>query len=331
MNQPEPKPDDKFASLAMVDGGAEWTPPPWPENCPQPGIYPDIPYPEYHNIPAVRASHLKICVDADNGGSPLHMRAAMDGRMDTDSRARKFGRAVHCRLLEPAEYRTRFAFAKPCCAKLKRGPRKGEGCGLASSVVDQDEKWYCGKHKPKEHVSPVDQVSEKEAAQIEKMAASIFRHKVVSVMHSKGGCEVTLIWSRDGIPCKARLDKLIHNPTCIVDIKKIQVGHGTEHTLQTSVRKYGYDFSAWWYREAVKTVLNEKANVAWIFAEDNEPYDVVPQYIDDRLLEIGRMKVNRAWGIYLHCLKTNNWPGCCPTIGELSPAAWEAKTYGVNQ
>lgn len=346
---------DAIDALALPAEPDVWTPPPWPKDCPEPGIYTaeQISFPDYVKIPAMNASTLKVGLAA----SALRMKAVLDGRLQSDSPARKFGRALHCRLLEPAEYKTRFQFAEPCGAILKKpSPRAGQPCGKdskyavlwevdAKAIATDDcdpsytgHDWYCGTHRPDAAEEPTDYVSEKKAGQIERIADSVFTHVVVALLRAHGGCEVTIIWEKDGYPAKCRIDKLIHGgncPTTALDLKTIQSGAGSEPDLLKQVRKWYYDLSAAWYIEGVTAAIgaenmpNRKANFVWCFCEGDEPYDIAAKPASVELLEIGRMKVTRAWNMYLRGVRENVWPGYSEGLEELFPAAWEAKQYGV--
>jgi hypothetical protein len=222
--------------------------------------------------------------------------------------------------------------ASSCSTPLQGGKRKGQPCGATGKYL-ADDVWYCGTHKLAGAVEPIDYVSEEQAARVERVKEAVFEHAVVQMLRQHGGCEVSLIWERDGLPCKARLDKLIRGadcPTTILDLKKIGSCKGTEEHLVTDIRKWRYDFQAAWYVDGATRLLGESPLFAWIFTEDAEPFDVCPLWASDRMLEVGRCKVEAAWRTYLHCVQTDTWPGYCGEIREVDPADWEMKRYGVS-
>ncbi|MFH1602776.1 MAG: PD-(D/E)XK nuclease-like domain-containing protein [Pseudomonadota bacterium] len=312
-------PTDAF----VLDGSAEWTPPPWPEDCPPPGVY-HIGMAAYQRIPAANASSLKLGLQY----SALHMRETLGGRLHRDSAALRFGRAVHCRLLEPATFQESWPVVGPCEALLKSGARQDQPCGANGAAQDDAGHWYCGKHLPGAHTKPDDYVTPSEAASIKQMAASIYDHEVVKLLRSHGGCEVTLIWERDGLPCKARLDKLIDDPLTVVDLKTTAFGGGTGRAIKWAVSEYQYDLSAAWYCDAVKAVTGNRASFFWVFAEKESPYAVAAAPLKPAMREVGRMKTNRAWAMYLHGVKTGEWPGY--GVVAVDPSDWEIKAYGLE-
>lgn len=302
---------------------------PWPDELPPAGIYPGVAFDQYRAWPAVNASVLKHGYYA----SPLHMRAAMDGVYGTaDSEARKFGRAVHCRLLEPERFKTSFLIAGTCCEPLKTGPRKGQPCGKQASHY-LDGKWFCGTHATMEAATPGDYISQDEAARIEAIVGAVQRHKVVKLIRQHGGCEVSLVWSLYGVPCKARLDKLITGANCpdtIIDVKKCQAGSATEDAIQKSVRDYAWDMQASWYVDGVAAVLGKAPTFLWLFVEDSPPHDVVVVRASGSMLALGRAKYRRAIERYTWCLRANYWPGYADDIIDVEPSDWEVKRYGLG-
>jgi hypothetical protein len=327
---PGPKPET-LPSFYVPDEpeAPDWTPPPWPDDCPAPGIYEGVPYEHYAAWPAVTRNILQLVYEV----TPKHAKAAIDGELpDTDSKDRRFGRAEHCRLLEPDVFAERFLIASPCAEPLKSGKRKGEPCGCAG-VYYRGGFWFCGKHRPDGAQEPRDYLSADQATAIERVKDAVFGHKVVRILRTHGGCEVSVVWNRDGLPCKARLDKMIHKANCpntVLDLKKIQATQGTDHALRRAIRNYSYDIQAAWYTEGVKAVTGDPFRFAWVFTEDAPPFDVRPLWASPAMLEVGRCKVNAAWQTYLRCVQSGEWPGYCDDIEEIAPEPWEMKRYGIE-
>jgi hypothetical protein len=321
-------PTDAFASLADSS-----TTRAWPDGLPPAGIYHDIPYEQYRAWPAVNATALKLIASV----TPKHCQAYLNGTLGRDTADRLKGRAFHCALLEPALFAERFPIAGLCPEPLASGKRKGLPCGNNGTVLDKvTGLWFCGLHgKAHPDAESLEEVlTQEQHAGIARMRNEVFAHKVVALMRQYGGCEVSLIWERDGVPCKGRLDKLIVDRSCpdtIIDLKKIQPMAGTEKALQSAIANYGYDLAAWWYLDGVHRLRPEKPAplFAWIFAEDAAPFDVHPAWASRNLLEVGRIKAERAFGLYKWCLDSGKWPGYCAEIDSLDPADYEMKRYGL--
>ncbi len=320
---------DSLASFVEPPAEAEPFTPEWPAECPAPGTY-EVPYEEYRAWPAINSSALKIGYQV----SAKHMKAAIDGQLDTDSRDRKFGRGIHCRLLTPDLFREQFKVAERCQVPVASGPRQGQPCGNWGRF-ELRGKWYCGSHAKAhtEAAEPTDYIDGDEAERIERIVTSTFAHKIVKMLRAHGGCEVSIIWKRDGFPCKARLDKRIHGAKCpntVFDLKKIQPCKGTDHDLQTQIRTLAYDLQAWWYTEAVYSLEGTRPRFAWGFLEDGEPFDVRPLWADGDMMQLGEIKARRAFELYRHCVETDHWPGYAEDIEKISPAPWECSRYGIS-
>jgi hypothetical protein len=306
---------------------AERKPPPWPEGCPIQGLYHDKPYDDYRRWKALNATVLK------HGGelSPKHMRQSVED--GTDSTSRKFGRAAHCRFLEPQAFKDRILIAGPCSKPLASGKRKGEPCGLSSTYRGDDGAWYCGKHRPDGAEEPADYISQAEADALEEMVSAVFAHPSVSLMRQHGGTEVSLVWDREGVPCKARLDKLIVDASCpdtIIDLKKVAAYAIDKHSIESAIANYYYDVQAYWYTDGLRRVTGKDAHFIWLFVEDGPPFDVLPLRASKKWLETGRCRAEAAFAAYRHCLETGEWPGVAGDIQESSPPAWLCKRYGVT-
>jgi len=323
---------DPLASFAEV-AQPTTEPPAWPEGMPQPGIYPDVPYDVYAGWKAVNASALKIGATV----TALHMRAKIDGLLEKDTPDRMIGRAFHCAILEPDSFEGRFPVAGVCPEPLQSGKRKGQPCGSSGSFRSDSGDWYCGVHAKAhpEAVEPEEFLTDEEHGRIVAMRKNVMAHKVVKMLRQQGGCEVSLVWERDGIACKARADKLILDRACpdtIIDAKKIQPMAGTEGALQAAIRNYGYDLSAWWYVDGVHRLRPDKKRpmFAWVFCEDNYPFDVRPLWASKAMLEVGRIKAERAFTSYCWCLRSGTWPGYSEDIEEIMPSDFELKRYGLG-
>lgn len=249
-----------------------------------PGVYSDVPFPEYRAWNAMNISTLKWGLK-----SPKHLKAAIEGRLKfPDSPDRKLGRAIHCRLLEPERYKSEFQVAGKCQAVFKSGKNKGEKCG-APGKVQIDGEWLCGKHGP-ESEGDLEILSIEEANRIERLNESVRQHPVIKLLRQQGGCEVSLCWEQEGLLMKGRLDKLIIRegfPPTIIDIKKVQVGRGDTHSVQAAIANYEYHVQAACYKCAVERLYGVSANFLWVFVEDDEPFDVNPVQAAGATLDLG--------------------------------------------
>ena len=225
----------------------------------------------------------------------------------------------------------RFLIATPCPVPVKSGDRKGEPCGLTGSVY-LDGSWYCKKHSPDEAKTPTDYVTAEQAARTTEAIQAIYAHPSVKLIREHGGTEVSLIWERDGIACKARLDKLILDAKCpdtIIDLKKCQAYAISQRQLEKSIVDYYWDLQSWWYRDGVYRVTGKRCDFLWLFVEDGPPHDVCVMRASKRWLEVGRCRAARAFRQYKWCVGTDTWPGVAEDILPSDPPKWLCKRYGV--
>uniref|UniRef100_A0A6H1ZNC6 Putative exodeoxyribonuclease 8 PDDEXK-like domain-containing protein n=1 Tax=viral metagenome TaxID=1070528 RepID=A0A6H1ZNC6_9ZZZZ len=323
--------DHSPETLPAMDASApDWQPPPWPSGCPEPGIYPGIPYEDYRAWPAINATALKHCATL----SPKHARASVEA--GTDSLARKFGRAVHCYFLERERFVERFAVAGPCCEPLKSGERQGQPCGISGRFLTTTREWYCGTHvKGHDDVSePVDMIQASDLADIERMFEAAKSHAAVALLRAHGGCEVSLLWEREGLPCKARFDKLIEKgprgEPYIIDLKKCAAYAIDSASVEKSIVNYGWDAAAAWYVDGLERLSGRTAKFLWLFLEDGPPYDIRPKAATRGWLRGGKIRIDSAFNVYRWCLGTQDWRGVSPDVDDEEPPDYYKKRFAIR-
>jgi hypothetical protein len=260
-----------------------------------PGLHRDIPFEVYQQIKLPNSSAIGwgMC-------SMKHMKACVEGQLeDNDTKDRKFGRAVHCILLEPDSLETRFKVALPCQATLASGNRKGERCGGSSKMQADDGGWYCGVHCKGKLEAPamvgIEIVSPEEDLRLHKLRDSLRNHPINKILHRSGWSEVSAIWERDGVMLKGRIDRYAEGaPHLLLDIKKCQVGAGSREDIEKSIVNYGWYRQAFMYCDAVFTLTGEEPDFGWVVVEDGPPFDVNYLPIDAETLSIGRSEVDRV-------------------------------------
>lgn len=288
----------------------------------EPGIYYDVPFPEYLDWPHISRSTLEW-----GQRSMAHLKAAMDGKMSKESNALEFGRAYHARLLEPKVYREQFVVRGDCGAIMKSGNRKGESCGAPGRVCS-DGVWYCGTHGD---VSEADDdkresVNTRDSEEIEKMAAKVYAHPVVRMIHQEGGFETSLVWDCVGTRIKSRLDKYIPAgkwPATIVDLKKCR--DASENAMERAINNYGYHRQAAMYLDAVESLTGEKADFILVCQEDTPPYAVAVYQVDEASIDIGRSEYRNVLAQMEQCQQSGEWPGYCTDIEPIGLPAWRLK------
>lgn len=281
---------------------------------PDPGVYYDVSFDAYLQWAAMSASAIDWGLV-----SMEHLKGYVDGVLRKESQALDFGRAIHCKLLEPEHFDERFTVAKSCEAILKSGENKGKACGCTGTGVS-DGKWLCGKHLP-DFSPPLSKqiLTPQEHAACQAIFIKIKAHPVVKMLRSQGGCETTLSWKWNGLACKSRMDKLIHAdkkfPRTVVDVKKVSLGKCTTAECERSIGNYHYDVKAAFYCDAAQYVFDEPAEFIWVFVEDSFPYSINVIHCDAETLQIGREKYQGVLFDWLKCLENGRYPGVSYDFG----------------
>lgn len=241
-----------------------------------------------------------------------HLRAALDGELpDKDSDDLNFGRAYHCKLLEPPLFAGRYPIATPCCAILQSGARKGQPCGLASSVRSGGV-WYCGKHGNGEADDVPEYVSPGEAAHIDAMVEKIKRHPVVALLRQHGWYEASIFSELEGFPVKGRVDRFIPKgkfPQTIIDVKKVRSGHANHDKFARAIMDFHYDFKAAMYVDMAQRETGHDTKFVWIVQEDQPPHSVYVKGATDREIACGRAQYASILQRHRLAIADNFWPG----------------------
>lgn len=278
------------------------------------GIYENIPDPEYRAWDRMSASTLGACVKKD--GSMKTLKASVDGHIKISSDAIEYGKAFHCRMLEPERFKSEFVTATDCQGVVKS---TGKVCGCTASYRHGNY-WYCGKHAPEGAEQPDQMLTEKQYEELVGMCKALFAHPAVNLLRQHGGNEVSIAWTDEisGVKCKGRLDKLIRkirwsdetgtrDVPMIVDLKAIR--DATVKESRKEIDKYGYHYRAAMYCDGIKKLTGEMPIYVFIMIEKEYPYEIGVYPLGTRSLEIGRNIYKSLLQRWAHCLKTNEFPG----------------------
>lgn len=290
-------------------------------NCPDPGVYPDVSFEAYVSWDAMNASTL-----VEGLHSMRRLKAKIDGAFpDKDSDAMRFGRAVHCRLLEPDRYPTSFPTADRCAALMGKDGEKR--CKNRGRFMNNDG-WWCGTHQPAECVEPSDYVTEEELERVEAIRANAFQHREIQQIRRFFGSEVSLVFDLCGVRCKARLDKWIEKAGgFIIDVKTLSKPI-TEDGWSRTIVDLNYHFKAGFYIEGIKALLGIEPEFWHVVLETSPPYDVAAFRLPDFERQVGRYEVKRVLSMLARCRETNEWPGAFPELVQhVGLPQWEAKKY----
>lgn len=220
--------------------------------------------------------------------SPQHFLAYWHGGQD-DTPALRFGRSLHEALLEPAEYRRRarvqpdFGDLRTKAAKEQRDAWRADLPRDAMIVLADDHK------------------------QISGIIDAVWAHPVASNLLQGGKPEATGLF-RDpvtGVACRIRPDVL--RDGVIVDIKTTQ--DASRNAFSKAIANYRYHVQAAFYSDGANLCGTKVDDFVFIAVEKEPPFAVAVYVCEGGLVAEGRLQYRAALDRYLHCLKSNDWPG----------------------
>lgn len=287
-----------------------------------PGMYPTMGWGEYAKVPAMSKSLLEYGML-----SMRHLRAARDGlivRKETD--ALYFGRALHCRLLEPVRFKEEFAvlpeFEQDTPGKYKNYKSTNEYNAKASAWSEENE----GKIV----------ISQGDSDLIEAMAKTVYAHKAVKLMHAAGGCEHSMVWTDPGtgIHLKGRMDKYCPAfgrkkiPT-IIDLKTCR--SCDPDSLSRDVDDYGYTRQISIYMDGVKELTGETPDFLLIFVEKTFPHAVAVRRMGFDSVELGRQQYKSILQQWKMALETGVYPAYGEDIGWVDIPEWKLRRFRMDR
>ena len=235
----------------------------------------------YADIPGVNFSSLKHLAV-----SPLLYRWRLD-HPQPKTPALILGTAIHCALLEPGKFDSRFA--------VYDGTRRGK---------DWDA-WQLA-HPGVQSLKP------DEMEHVKQTVNAVKSHKKAWAVLSQCRVEEPITWTdaETGLLCKARLDCIA--PTFIADLKSTR-----QETLggfeRDSARLKYHGQCAWYLDGAI--AANKLEVGAWatvVTVQNDEPYDVTVRPVSTEALTEGRILYRLLLRKLTECILADFWPGIAP-------------------
>ena len=301
----------------------------------EPALHRDIPFATYCDWPGINGDPYRF-------RDPLHFDACVKGLMPReDSDAMRFGRGVHCYVLERDEFESRYPIAKPFCTPLKTGENKGKPCGKQGYYRlawpdGAGADWFCGVHKVDAADEVKDYATADEVKQYEAIRQALHRSAFVNQFKRPGWSEVSGTFTEAGFTLKFRLDRYceamkgakgssLYAQAMILDLKKCQVGKIDTASCQKAITNYGYYRKAAVYTIGVEKITGTRPNFAWVFVEDGPPHDVNVIFADDNDIRIGWGEVTTALQGYRWALEHNN------LYGTMGPKGTDIQRGGLTE
>lgn len=221
--------------------------------------------------------------------SPLHFKYQQDHPKE-DTKALKFGRAVHKYILENEDFYNDYAVEPVCDRRTKEGKEAYQ--------IFLDELW------------DKESICEEDLNVIKEMYAAVQSNPLAAALLT-GEHEKDFFWidEETGEKCKCRPDCLTEyeGKKYIVDYKSTdscEDGH-----FERSCRKYGYKFQAGMYREGVFQNTYEDYGFAFVAQEKTAPYAVRVYICSEEFINEGYDIYRELLGTYHYCKENGNWYG----------------------
>ncbi len=270
----------------------------------KPGIYHNIPFDDYKRIPAINSSRLKRATR-----SMAHVLASLD-EADKDSKAKAFGRLVHTVLLEPDRLKDTI---DPPINKTTNKPYGVETKAYAEfvaanpgkMVVDPEDTAHCVKIMEKVAAHPI--------------AGPIIDFARTQRGSSKRLTELTLIWERHGVLCKARVD-IAKTGDCWADVKTCD--DARPEAFARSVETYAYDIQYAMYRDGLNALGSVPLPFRWIAVETNGSHELMVHEPSDDWKATAIASYELAIKKYADCVKSGKWPGYSRALSVIDIPKW---------
>jgi exodeoxyribonuclease VIII len=248
---------------------------------------------KYESIKALNWSSLK-----EVSTSPRAYRWRQDHPRE-DTAALAMGRAVHCAILEPAEFAARY-IVRP--ADIDGRTKAGKA-------------WLDDARASGREVLTADQ-----GETVEECVASVRAHHDVAELLEGCATEQVVTWTDPGtgVACKGRLDAL--TPRTVIDLKTTR----ELARFEQDAARLLYHAQVAWYLDGARAagVVDDDAR-AWIVAvETVGPFDCGPLEVAGADLDAGREVYRRLLDTWVSCRETGEWYGRIPVGRRLELPRW---------
>lgn len=273
----------------------------------KPGIYPNLPFADYHQIRAVNHSTL-----VGFNRTPAHAREQMLHPKD-GTEALATGHAFHTFLLQPEVFAAEYVVPPKINRRFKAGKaawKEWEAAHPGALLLTQEE-----------------------GETYHEMREAVLAHPTAKELLSGAGAnELTLVWTdpETGLLCKARLDRLtaLAGWPFIVDVKTSR--NAAERPFQRDIAAYHYHQQGAWYRHGANALKPAERRVALIAVEKEPPFGVAVWEITDRALDQGARECRKHLQEYAHCMETGVWPCYDAGMGLLDLPPWSVDQLDLD-
>lgn len=158
---------------------------------------------------------------------------------------------------------------------------------------------------------------EKDYTLVLQMRRQLENSDAVDLLFGEGMNEYAYYWEWDGVPCKAKADRII--PRGIVDLKTAP--YASPEVFQRAVLRDGHHLRAVWYIDGyaagwATSQIDHRPDYLFVVVAKEEPHLVSIFRLDEGAIERGRTLYRRALHLFRQCQETGIWPTYTGAAGE---------------
>ena len=264
-------------------------------DCPEPGIYEDVPFEDYLSWNAVSNSRINQARK-----SLAHFKA---NTSKPPSKELNFGSLVHTGRLEPLSIAQRYAVMP--AFELDEDNKTVEGERSFSKATT----YYKSKCEHFEIANRDKEIIEQAA--YDKMLGCVAgiaaNDRANRWLNSAGPVEVSIVWDdpKTGLRCKARIDKATSDWMILTDLKTTR----DAMNFEKSIANFGYHRQAAHYSGGVEVLTCVKPMFGIVAIETEQPYLARTAPVGAESIAVGRREVDETLAAIREAYETDNWPG----------------------
>lgn len=286
------------------------------------GVVPDLPIEVYHRGPQISKSGLD---DIDRSPAywwAMHRDPNAPARETTA--AQMHGTLAHCAILEPAEFKKRYAIVPKGAPKRPTDAQWNAAKPSPSSVAAME--WWT-EFNAKTAGAEVISSSQYDTAM--RQAESVRKLPDVRELLDAGAAELSGYWTDlvTGVRCRCRPDwahPVGTSGTILVDVKTFSRADPFEFIRQIARMRYHVQDAMYWDGWQAATGV-ETLSFLFVAVETEYPHQASVLMLDEESRQAGRDAYRRNLATFAECDRTDNWPAFGDEIHLVTLPSWAMK------
>lgn len=280
------------------------------------GLHKGVPFREYLAWDAASNSRLGKLLR-----SAAHLKRDLEAE-DSDSKAKRIGRATHAALLEPGIFGEVYVTANGCDFVTGSGAL----CSNSGKYLLADGRWACGTHVKGFEDAVLDDVvvlSDEENERVEGAREAVLAHPYArELLEAEGESELSGLWTdeRTEVLCKLRADRVLRGRGIAVDLKTTRDASFPE--FERDAWKRGYYRQAALYLAGLQALGEDVGHFTIVAVESEPPHGVIVYRVTEGALDAGEEELMLLLDIYARTAARDEWPGYEDRIRDLSLPPW---------